>query len=202
MHSDHTSHLFCSSAANANYKPEEAEPPFIPCFFFFYGSLMDPEVLQAVLGLPEVPVVKEGWVIGFATKMWGIYPALLPCEGEKVFGTVWKVNAQSHFLRLMEYETFAYTWCSCDVECNGETCVIVEPSAGPEIPVAKNLEKGNLIYDITKSASNPLLSAKVRLEDFRITYVGGNRVIDAPTIPDHHLLGESCPFKRSIPGEC
>jgi hypothetical protein len=37
---------------------------------------------------------------------------------------------------------------------------------------------------------------------FRITYVGGNRVVNVPTIPDHHLLGECCLFKLSIPGEC
>jgi hypothetical protein len=37
---------------------------------------------------------------------------------------------------------------------------------------------------------------------FRITCVVGDRVVDVPTIPDHHLLGESCPFKHSIPGEC
>src|SRR6516165_1261873 len=37
---------------------------------------------------------------------------------------------------------------------------------------------------------------------FRITYVGGNRVVDVPTIPDLHLLGESCIFKHRIPGEC
>ena len=35
-----------------------------------------------------------------------------------------------------------------------------------------------------------------------ITFVGGNRVIDVPTIPDLHLLGESCIFKHRIPGEC
>ena len=35
-----------------------------------------------------------------------------------------------------------------------------------------------------------------------ITYVGGNNVVDVPTIPDLHLLGESCIFKHRIPGEC
>jgi hypothetical protein len=32
--------------------------------------------------------------------------------------------------------------------------------------------------------------------------VGGNRVVNVPTIPDLHLLGESCIFKHRIPGEC
>lgn len=132
-----------AAAANANYKPEEAEPPFKPCFFFFYGSLMDPEVLQAVLGLLEVPVVEEGWVTGFAMKMWGIYPALIPRKGGKVFGMVWKVNAQSHFLRFMEYETSAYTWCSCDIELsNGETLRDCRTFYWAGDPDSKELEEG------------------------------------------------------------
>jgi hypothetical protein len=29
---------------------------------------------------------------------------------------------------------------------------------------------------------------------FRITHVGGNRFVNVPTIPDHHLLEESCVY--------
>jgi hypothetical protein len=47
-----------------------------------------------------------------------------------------------------------------------------------------------------------LFSYPTEIGHFRNTYVGGNRVVDAPTIPGHHLLGESCIFKHSIPGEC
>ena len=78
--------------------------------------MRDPEILQAVLGLQQAPAVQEGWVRGFMMKMWGIYPALLPHEGGKVFGTAWKVNSLSYFLRLVEYETSVYTWCSCEIE--------------------------------------------------------------------------------------
>lgn len=95
-----------------------AEPPFEPCPLFFYGSLMDPEVLQAVLELPEAPIVESGSVCGFSIKMWGIYPALIPHEGGRVSGSMWRVNTESHFLRLKEYETSAYTWCACDIELN------------------------------------------------------------------------------------
>lgn len=77
---------------------------------------MDPEVLQAVLGLPELPVVESGSVCGFSTKMWGIYPALIPHEGGRVSGSMWGVNSEAQFLRLKEYETSAYTWCVCDIE--------------------------------------------------------------------------------------
>ncbi|CZT42769.1 uncharacterized protein RSE6_02717 [Rhynchosporium secalis] len=33
--------------------------PFQPFFMFFYGSLMDPEVLQAILDLPELPTMQQ-----------------------------------------------------------------------------------------------------------------------------------------------
>ena len=103
-------------ATRSDSAPKGAEPPFEPCPFFFYGSLMDPEVLQAVLELPETPIVESGSVCGFSIKMWGIYPALIPHEGGGVSGSMWRVNSESQFLRLKEYETSAYTWCACDIE--------------------------------------------------------------------------------------
>ncbi|KFZ05445.1 hypothetical protein V501_08347 [Pseudogymnoascus sp. VKM F-4519 (FW-2642)] len=103
-------------ATRSDATPKGAEPPFEPCPFFFYGSLMDPEVLQAVLELPEAPIVESGSVCGFSMKMWGIYPALIPHEGGRVSGSVWRVNTESHFLGLKEYETSAYTCCACDIE--------------------------------------------------------------------------------------
>lgn len=129
---------------NANDKPEDAEPPFKPCFFFFYGSLMDPEVLQAVLGLREIPVVEEeGWVTGFSMKMWGIYPALIKREGGKISGTVWKVETQSQFLRLVEYETSAYTWCACDVHLSdGEILHDCRTFCWAGDPNSKDLDEG------------------------------------------------------------
>ncbi|KFY75824.1 hypothetical protein V499_04221 [Pseudogymnoascus sp. VKM F-103] len=102
------------------FASKDAERPFEPCPFFFYGSLMDPEVLQAVLELPEAPIFESGSVCGFSMKMWGMYPALIPHEGGRVSGSMWRVNTESHFLRLKEYETSAYTWCACDIELSSE----------------------------------------------------------------------------------
>ena len=45
-----------------------------------YGSLMDPEVLQAVLDLRAIPTMRDGWVEGYAMKKWGIYPTAIPPE--------------------------------------------------------------------------------------------------------------------------
>lgn len=53
-------------------------------------------MLQSVLGLPKLPVLQKGWVTRFAIKMWGIYPALIPMDGDmKVMGAVWKVDEPS-----------------------------------------------------------------------------------------------------------
>ncbi|KAF4635697.1 hypothetical protein G7Y89_g2384 [Cudoniella acicularis] len=90
--------------------------PFTPCHMFFYGSLMDTEVLQSVLGLPDRPAIVKGEIKGFSMKMWGIYPTIIRSEEGKISGTVWKVDSESEFLRLQDYETDAYTWCLCDIE--------------------------------------------------------------------------------------
>jgi len=100
-------------------KLQELARPFTPCYMFFYGSLMDPEVLQSVLGLSPTPAVAKGVITGFAIKMWGIYPTIIRCREGKISGTVWKVDSEAHFLGLQEYETDAYTCCSCDVELEG-----------------------------------------------------------------------------------
>ncbi|KAF2280538.1 uncharacterized protein EI97DRAFT_430243 [Westerdykella ornata] len=94
----------------------DAKPPFQRCHMFFYGSLMDPEVLQAILDLPEPPTMKQGSITGFSVKMWGMYPTLVRNDSGRVSGTFWEVTSEAHFLRLEAYETSAYTWCECDVE--------------------------------------------------------------------------------------
>jgi hypothetical protein len=58
------------------------------------------------------------------------------------------------------------------------------------------------VTPINAEVSSPNLFSAMDEGHFRITYVGGNRVVDVPTIPGHHLLGESCIFKHRIPGEC
>ena len=84
---------------------------------------MDPEVLQTILGLPSPPVVQKGTIFGFVVKMWGIYPTLVPSDGGRVYGTFWRVQGLSQFLRLKEYETSAYTWSHCDIETSNGDCL-------------------------------------------------------------------------------
>ncbi|KAF2191166.1 hypothetical protein K469DRAFT_732652 [Zopfia rhizophila CBS 207.26] len=98
--------------------PIPQPPPLPPNALLTISSLIDPEVLQAILELPEPPPVRRASITGFSVKMWGIYPALVRDENGKVSGTVWEVISKAQFLRLAAYETSVYTWCECDVKLN------------------------------------------------------------------------------------
>lgn len=82
----------------------------------FYGSLMDSEVLQAVLNLSKLPTMQDGSVEGYTIKKWGIYPTVIPHPGSKLYGKVWKINLPPYLERLAEYETEAYTLERCEIE--------------------------------------------------------------------------------------
>src|ERR1700753_2579389 len=88
---------------------------FKPSYFFFYGSSMDPEVLQYVLGLSELPVVQKSYVKGFMVKMMGTYPVFMPTDGQQVNGTISFVGSVDCFAKLSEYETDAYITCSLSI---------------------------------------------------------------------------------------
>lgn len=92
------------------------EQPVTPCHMFFYGSLMDAEVLQTVTKLATPPTTRSGLVRGFRIKMWGIYPTVVPDDRGVVAGTVWHTEDPPHVLLLQEYETGAYKLCECEIE--------------------------------------------------------------------------------------
>lgn len=52
-------------------------PPFGETFFFFNGTLMDPETLAAILGSSKKPHLYKCYIMGYHTMLWGEYPALL-----------------------------------------------------------------------------------------------------------------------------
>ncbi|KAM0321705.1 hypothetical protein ACHAQA_009944 [Verticillium albo-atrum] len=105
----------------ATTENEEPEEPFEPCFFFFYGTLMDPEVLRTVAALDSLPELQDAWLAGFEMKMWnGRYPTLLPKEGmspaDTIQGKSWQATSIDQCLRLQLYETSAYECCDCVVQ--------------------------------------------------------------------------------------
>ena len=99
---------------------------FEPCMFFFYGTLMDPEVLQSVAALEDLPELQDAWLEGFELKMWNRrYPTLLPKENIKgrIKGKAWKVTSIEQCLRLQHYETSAYECCDCVVRTDDQQLI-------------------------------------------------------------------------------
>lgn len=126
----------------------DAEPTFKPCHMFFYGSLMDPEILQTIVGLPEPPAVRRASISGFAVKMWGIYPALVPAENGKVSGTTWEVTSEAQFRKLAAYETSAYKWCECEIQLgDGEALSGCRTFCWAGHPKSRELEEGSFDLD-------------------------------------------------------
>ncbi|KAI1376762.1 hypothetical protein F4677DRAFT_445085 [Hypoxylon crocopeplum] len=89
---------------------------FEPFYFFFYGSLQDPEVLVSVCELSDPnPTLKHGTIKDWRAMMWGPYPALVPQEDSEVKGMYWKCEKPIHVDYLRRYESSAYRMEFCTI---------------------------------------------------------------------------------------
>lgn len=97
-----------------------------PVFYFFYGTLAEPEILARVLELGEqVPVLQKAYVKGAEVKMVGRYKALVDSEVEaRVDGWAFLVESEEQELKLRVYETRMYEVVRCDVWLVGEGGVV------------------------------------------------------------------------------
>ncbi|THY77428.1 hypothetical protein D6C86_01079 [Aureobasidium pullulans] len=97
-----------------------------PVYYFFYGTLAEPEILQRVLELGEqVPVLQKAYVKGAEVKMMGRYKALVDSEVEaRVDGWAFLVEDEGQELKLRVYETRMYEVVRCDVWLVGEGGVV------------------------------------------------------------------------------
>ena len=97
-----------------------------PIFYFFYGTLAEPEILARVLELGEqVPVLQKAYVKGAEIKMVGRYKALVDSEVEaRVDGWAFLVESEEQELKLRVYETRVYEVVRCDVWLAGEGGVV------------------------------------------------------------------------------
>ena len=103
---------------------EDGSPQtFLPKFYFFYGSLMDPGQLARVLGLRKRPVAHPASIVGYSYKMWGPYPALTDGPPDAIVqGVAYEVKSQRMATRLAEYESDAYVEHDCIIRFeNGDT---------------------------------------------------------------------------------
>ena len=82
--------------------------------FFFYGTLMDPEVLDAVIGrrVPQVDrqtAIIEGFRRVFRLDAW--YPVLVPARGERISGILVDTLSEKETDRLIAFEGNEYVMC-------------------------------------------------------------------------------------------
>jgi hypothetical protein len=87
-----------------------------PVYFFFYGTLTKPKMLQDVLGLAAEPVLRDAKTYGFALAHWGQYKALIDGEpGATVTGRAYMVQSAEEEHKLAHYETTAYKVAPCSM---------------------------------------------------------------------------------------
>jgi gamma-glutamylcyclotransferase (GGCT)/AIG2-like uncharacterized protein YtfP len=127
-------------------KVDEFGREFHPFHMFFYGSLMDPEVLQAILNLPDLPIMQPATISGYRIKMWSIYPTLVPSsssEGGSVKGMLWEMTSDKQIERLAAYETAAYKPEECEaVLTSGEVIKGCRTFCWAGQPDSEELEEG------------------------------------------------------------
>ncbi|PYH73136.1 gamma-glutamylcyclotransferase family protein [Aspergillus vadensis CBS 113365] len=87
--------------------------------YFLYGTLMDPSMLQDILSLDPDPKIdlRPAYVTGYACKLWGQYPAIIPAitSSSAVNGVVYRVESVEHGVKLASYETGWYRAEPCEV---------------------------------------------------------------------------------------
>lgn len=84
--------------------------------YFFYGTLKDPSWLAEILNLAEKPKLRPAKLVGYKSKLWGPYPALVDGPTDAIVeGMVYQVQSENHANRLARYETNAYAPVSCQI---------------------------------------------------------------------------------------
>jgi hypothetical protein len=94
-------------------------------WYFFYGTLMDPEWLLEISELEEAPEMDEGTVERSRVKYWGPYPVVVesPNRRDTVSGVVCFIPTVDAVQRIRAYETDKYE----------ETLTSVDRAHGPSI---------------------------------------------------------------------
>ncbi|BAE66366.1 hypothetical protein BDV35DRAFT_404315 [Aspergillus flavus] len=88
-----------------------------PVWYFFYGTLTDPETLARKICLPVLPVLQQATVKGGKMKMWGgKYKALIDGPSSSVVnGWAYEVNSEEEEEQLRYYETDQYEVVRCEI---------------------------------------------------------------------------------------
>ncbi|KXJ87327.1 hypothetical protein Micbo1qcDRAFT_167686 [Microdochium bolleyi] len=94
----------------------QLEPRRGPKWYFFYGTLTNPDMLKHILDLEETPVLRPAVLIGYALTNWGQYKALVNGEPDQpVDGFAYSVQTKDDEAKLARYETSAYEVRACNI---------------------------------------------------------------------------------------
>jgi hypothetical protein len=105
------------------YRIDDSEHIFLPAqnqypvWYFFYGTLADPEFLAKKLCLSETPVLRQATITRGIIQTWGgKYKALMggPTTA-KADGWAYEVTSKEHEEQLQYYETNKYEVVRCDI---------------------------------------------------------------------------------------
>ena len=96
------------------------QTPYEPKYFFFYGTLLDPETWTNKLQL-EPPQFRKARVEGYHKGHWLIYPALMPGvlrndTVDVVEGSAAIIESKSVEDKLVRYETENYYMIDCEIK--------------------------------------------------------------------------------------
>ena len=102
----------------------QPDPESKPKTLFFYGSLMDPDVVRVIAETSTEPELHKASIHGFKLKIWGFYPTLVSGDtSDIVHGVYWQAENDLQLGLLQRYETHRYklVTCSIYVEKDGVT---------------------------------------------------------------------------------
>lgn len=106
------------------YRSKDADEVFLPrekqhpVWYFFYGTLADPDILSRVLKLDHPPALQAATVSRGVIKSWGgKYKALVDGpEIAKVEGSAYCVQTEENEIMLRQYETAEYGVVRCTMQ--------------------------------------------------------------------------------------
>lgn len=101
------------SGSTAVFHPFQDE---FPVWYFFYGTLEEPERLVSLFGLEERPVLQRAAVHGGAVRTWGGKYKALVNGTEKINGWAYEVVSREQEDALRAYETEKYEVVRCRIE--------------------------------------------------------------------------------------
>jgi hypothetical protein len=101
-------------------KIQHQAPAYEPIYYFFYGTLTQPETLKRILDLKEEPVLRQAQIVGYSLAKWGDYLTLLDGPpGNVVSGHAYMVRSSDDEWKLAYYETLAYKPAPCQITFTG-----------------------------------------------------------------------------------